>query len=65
MQQMVQALQSEQAKRIDVKPGKKLMKKAAQEQAEARLVYINCNISMRCHHCELPTLFSQGGYVRK
>ena len=46
MQQMVQTLQSEQAKRIDVKPGKKLMRKAAQEQAEARLVlYINCNNS--------------------
>lgn len=38
MQQMVQALQSEQAKRIDVKPGKKLMKKAAEEQAQARSV---------------------------
>ena len=41
MQQMVEALQSEQAKRIDVKPGKKLVKKAAEEQAEARLVCIN------------------------
>ena len=36
MQQMVEALQSEQAKRIDVKPGKKLVKKAAEEQAQAR-----------------------------
>ena len=38
MQQMVQTLQSEHAKRIDVKPGKKLMKKAAEEQAQARLM---------------------------
>jgi len=38
MQQMIQALQSEQGKRIDVKPGKKLMKKAAEEQAQARSV---------------------------
>jgi len=36
MQQMITALQTEQAKKIDVKPGKKLMKKAAQEQAQAR-----------------------------
>lgn len=41
MQQMIQTLQSEQGKRIDVKPGKKLMKKAAKEQAQARSVYIN------------------------
>ena len=39
MQKMVEALQSEQAKRIDVKPGKKLMKKAAEEQAQARLLW--------------------------
>lgn len=38
MQQMIEALQSEQAKRIDVKPGKKLMKKAAEEQAQARYI---------------------------
>ena len=36
MEQMVQALQSEQAKKIDVKPGKKMMKKAAEEQAQAK-----------------------------
>ena len=46
MQQMVEALQSEQAKRIDVKPGKKLMKKAAEEQAQARLVCINKDIGL-------------------
>jgi len=36
MQQMIKALQTEQARQIDVKPGKKLMKKAAEEQAQAR-----------------------------
>ncbi|XP_065917091.1 uncharacterized protein [Dysidea avara] len=37
MQQMIKALQTEQAKQIDVKPGKKLMKKAAEVQAQARV----------------------------
>jgi len=36
MQQMIEVLQTEKAKHIDVKPGKKLMKKAAEEQAQAR-----------------------------